>query len=137
MNFKIYRTLLLLFVVNLSFSKDQGQLIISEPEIRILDGSAVVDLKIENAFEQPINAIRAMVVLSDENGKTIGNKSHWLESGDVSETLDFESGESRVFPIKIKTINQAEPAKVNVFITRIVLKDGSKPNLGNSVAKIH
>jgi hypothetical protein len=47
--------------------------------------------------------------------------------------LDSKSGTTKAFPVKIKT--EAEATTTRVFVTRIILEDGSKPNPSRSLAK--
>lgn len=127
MNFRFCIFLLSLLATNLAFAQGQNKLLLAEPKIQSLDGSAVVKLEFENTFEQPVTAIRAMIILLDADGKAVGHQSQWLGGNSASkQQLDFEPGETTTYPIKVKT--NATATTATVLLTRIILEDGTKPN---------
>ena len=110
----------------------QDQLILTHSIVRTQENSSVVELEFENTFDQPIKAIRVMVVLLNESGKAVGNQSQWLGNSQ-SKGLNFEPKESETFLTRAQTNEKA--VNVNVFVTRIILDDGSKPNLKRSFSR--
>ena len=90
----------------------QDQLILTHSIVRTQENSSVVELEFENTFDQPIKAIRVMVVLLDENGKAVGNQSQWLGNSQFK-GLNFEPKESETFLTRAQMNEKA--VNVNVF----------------------
>lgn len=104
----------------------ENQLVMSQPALTSADGTTLVEIEIENTFTQPVKALRAMVILLDENGKVVGSSSQWLGGEKASKPLSFDAGETKTFPVAIRT--KGVGIKTNVFLTQVILEDGTKPN---------
>ena len=113
-------------------AQEQNQLVLTNTTVQAKGNNSIVELEFKNAFNQSIQSIRVMIILFNENGKAVGNKSLWLGGSQFKE-LDFEPKKSAIFLTRVQTSGKA--VKANVFIVRVILKDGSKPNLSRSFKK--
>ena len=100
------------FFIIEGFAQDQLIPTHSMSMVRKQENSSVVELEFENTFDQPIKAIRVMVVLLNESGKAVGNQSQWLGNSQFK-GLNFEPKESETFLTRAQMNEKA--VNVNVF----------------------
>jgi hypothetical protein len=113
-------------------AQEQNQLVLTNTTVQAKGNNSIVELEFKNAFDQSIQSIRVLIILFNENGKAVGNKSLWL-GGSKFKELNFEPKKSATFLTRVQTSEKA--VKADVLIIRVVLKDGSKPNLSRSFKK--
>src|SRR5437016_9901640 len=76
------KTFLILTITLISsLSVAHANLLVTDNEPKTTSGKAVIKLEMKNTFKAKIESARAVVFLFDDQGKVVGQMTHWVIGG--------------------------------------------------------
>lgn len=106
-----------------------AQLTVTVSPPKVAGSKAVVPLAMKNSFVEPIESARAVVFLSDENGKVVGQATHWVIGGDATRPA-LSAGATNVFHFVLTSDEPFTTTNLTakVSFSRVVLESGKLAN---------
>ncbi len=116
-----------------------AQLAVTVAPLKVTGSKVVVPLAMKNNFGEKIESARAVVFLTDENGRTVGQSARWVIGG-AADKLGLTAGATNAFNFVVplaKTPSTGTNLAANVSFTRVVLDGGKVVNASQSVQISH
>lgn len=101
----------------------QAALVVQLGQAKTTGSKAIIKLDLENTFDTKIQAARAVVFLTDDQGKVVGQSTRWIIGGS-NDRPALESKAKTTFNFVVPT---EKPFTKTQFLVERVLLEGNKP----------
>ena len=112
----------------------QAQLTVDLSPPKAAGRKAVVPLAIKNGFAKTINSTRAVVFISDEQGKVVARDTRWIIGGG-SKLPPLAAGATNLVNFVVSANKPITTTNLiaNVSLTRLVLEGGEQADIPKTV----
>ncbi|MBI1178443.1 hypothetical protein GC207_13495 [bacterium] len=102
-----------------------AQLAVNVSSVKAVGQKAAVPMEFKNTFTEKIESARAVVFLSDAEGKVVGQSTRWIIGGKKSRPpMKPNSTNTFNFVVSLTTPHPSTNLKATVKVTRLVLEHG-------------
>jgi hypothetical protein len=112
----------------------RSELIVNLAKPKIVGKKADIKLEMRNRFSEPVESARATVFLMDENGKMVGQLSHWVIGG-TDNKPGLPPGAKGTFHFVVttdKSVNSTN-LQAKILFNRVVLEGGKTVDTNGAV----
>ncbi|TAL06776.1 MAG: hypothetical protein EPO07_01305 [Verrucomicrobia bacterium] len=115
----------------------QAQLAVAVSPPKVIGQKAVVPLAMKNNFSDKIESARAAVFLLDEQGKMVGQATHWVIGGN-QDRPGLAAGATNVFYFVVNNATHLPMTNLTTKVTfnRIVLEGSKLADVNKDVSVI-
>jgi hypothetical protein len=112
-----------------------AELAVSVSVPKVIAKRAVVALAMKNGFNETIESARAVVFLSDDQGKVVARETRWVIGGGKDLPV-LATGATNIFNFVVSANNRLTTTNLtaNVRFTRLVLEGGRLADISREVS---